>query len=215
MQARKENIPLLALFVISPQDYIAHDRSPRRIDFVLRNLVCLKVGVFNYTSIESMLTDFFKKSLSDLHIPLIVMTHKPRKTIPQLVLSLCEEYGARALYANLEYEVDELRRDIQTYKLAQPKGIHVTLLHDKCIVEPGTLVTKQNKAYAVRRPLLVDLCCFTHTNVHILRCILHIKGTGLRQSTRISRTIWRIALTLKPMMVQLGHPKYFRLFLTS
>ncbi|KAF9569316.1 hypothetical protein CPC08DRAFT_623471 [Agrocybe pediades] len=133
-QARKDNVPLLALFVISPQDYVAHDRSPRRIDFVLRNLVSLK------------------QSLADLHIPLTVMTHTPRKTIPNRVLSFCEDYGARTLYANLEYEVDELRRDIQAYKLALSKDIQVTFLHDKCIVQPGLLVTKQDKAYAVYSP---------------------------------------------------------------
>lgn len=41
--ARKEGIPLIALFVLSPQDYIAHDRGARRIDFTLRNLAVLKV----------------------------------------------------------------------------------------------------------------------------------------------------------------------------
>lgn len=37
------SIPLLVLFLISPQDYVAHDRSPRRIDFALRNLRILQV----------------------------------------------------------------------------------------------------------------------------------------------------------------------------
>lgn len=42
-QARKLEIPLLVIFAISPQDYAAHDRGPRRIDFMLRNLASLKV----------------------------------------------------------------------------------------------------------------------------------------------------------------------------
>lgn len=42
-QAAKDGIPLLVLFVISPQDYVAHDRSARRVDFTLRNLSVLKV----------------------------------------------------------------------------------------------------------------------------------------------------------------------------
>ena len=36
--AQENNVLLLVLFVISPQDYIAHDRGARRIDFMLRNL---------------------------------------------------------------------------------------------------------------------------------------------------------------------------------
>lgn len=43
-QARKSEIPLVVLFILSPQDYVAHDRGARRIDFVLRNLRSLKVS---------------------------------------------------------------------------------------------------------------------------------------------------------------------------
>lgn len=42
-QAKKEGIHLVVLFVLSPQDYVAHDRGSRRVDFVLRNLRQLKV----------------------------------------------------------------------------------------------------------------------------------------------------------------------------
>src|SRR5258708_38068066 len=41
--AQTHSIPLVVLFVISPGDYESHDRSPRRIDFMLRNLKILKV----------------------------------------------------------------------------------------------------------------------------------------------------------------------------
>ena len=42
-RAREVDVPLIVLFVISPQDYVAHDRGPRRIDFMLRNLESVKV----------------------------------------------------------------------------------------------------------------------------------------------------------------------------
>ena len=42
-RAREVGVPLIVLFVISPQDYVAHDRGPRKIDFVLRNLESVKV----------------------------------------------------------------------------------------------------------------------------------------------------------------------------
>ena len=41
-QAHKDGVPLVVLFVLSPQDYVAHDRSARRIDFTLRNLELIK-----------------------------------------------------------------------------------------------------------------------------------------------------------------------------
>lgn len=43
-QAKNDGIPLVVLFALSPQDYVAHDRSPRRIDFTLRNLALMKVS---------------------------------------------------------------------------------------------------------------------------------------------------------------------------
>lgn len=65
------------------------------------------------------------------------------------MVSFCEKLQAYDLYANIEYEVDELRRDIELHKIATSKAIEAHFVHDKCIIEPGTLVTKQEKPYAV------------------------------------------------------------------
>ncbi|KAJ6598937.1 FAD binding domain of DNA photolyase-domain-containing protein [Mycena vulgaris] len=132
--AKKVKIPLVVLFVLSPQDYIAHDRSPRRIDFTLRNLALLK------------------ESLAKLHIPLHTITQPNRRAVPRDVLSFLENLSACAVYANIEYEVDELRRDVQICKAAKSKGISAVFAHDKCIVEPGAVLTGKNSTYAVYTP---------------------------------------------------------------
>ncbi|KAF8812552.1 hypothetical protein BYT27DRAFT_7087205 [Phlegmacium glaucopus] len=133
-QARQDDIPLIVLFVFSPEDYIAHDRSARKIDFTLRNLAVLR------------------NSLSKLHIPLYSSIEASRKTVPSSILSFCETYGATRLFGNIEYEVDELRRDIELSRLAVSKGVQINLFHNKCVVEPGVIVTKQKKPYAVYSP---------------------------------------------------------------
>lgn len=69
--------------------------------------------------------------------------------VPSSVLSFCETYGATSLFGNMEYEVDELRRDIEICMLAVSKGIQTNLFHNKCVVEPGVIITKQKKHYAV------------------------------------------------------------------
>lgn len=134
MQAIKDKIPLIVMFVLSPQDYIAHDRSARRIDFTLRNL------------------DIIKASLACLHIPLHTVTHTHRKTLPNSVLSLLRTFNATRLYANIEYEVDELRRDIKVCELARLQGVKSIFWHDKCIIEPGVVKTKEGKTYTVYSP---------------------------------------------------------------
>jgi deoxyribodipyrimidine photo-lyase len=58
------------------------------------------------------------------------------------------------MFANIEYEVDELHRDITVCKLAHDNGILPTFVHDKLVVEPGLLSTKQGKPYTVRSCLL-------------------------------------------------------------
>ncbi|KAJ3774477.1 DNA photolyase, FAD-binding/Cryptochrome [Lentinula raphanica] len=133
-QAKKEEIPLIVLFVLSPQDYKAHDRGPRRIDFTLRNLAMIR------------------NSLAELNVPLYTTSHSVRKTLPAAVLTTLQGWKCTSIYGNIEYEVDELRRDTQVCELAKSKGIRTTFVHNKCIIEPGVITTKENKAYSVYSP---------------------------------------------------------------
>ena len=139
----------MVLFILSPQDYQAHARGARRIDFMLRNLKSLQVFchsiLFCLTYLISSQT-----SLADLDIPLLIIEETKRNVIPSRLLSVCEKYAVRALFANMEYEVDELQRDISVCELAFSKGVRVVFEHDKCIIEPGVILTKQGKAYTVR-----------------------------------------------------------------
>jgi deoxyribodipyrimidine photo-lyase len=54
----------------------------------------------------------------------------------------------------MEYEVDELRRDLATLSLCKHSGRSCIFTSDRCIVEPGTLKTKQDKPYTVFSPWL-------------------------------------------------------------
>ncbi|KAG6911209.1 hypothetical protein DXG01_003076 [Tephrocybe rancida] len=132
--AQEQGIPLIVIFALSPQDYIAHDRSARRIDFTLRNLSKLKI------------------SLAELDIPLHTFTHTPRRTMAARIMSTITDFGCTNLYANIEYEVDELRRDLKICELAKAQGVKATFVHNKCIVEPGVILTKDNRPYSVYSP---------------------------------------------------------------
>ncbi|KAL0949422.1 hypothetical protein HGRIS_009483 [Hohenbuehelia grisea] len=133
-QAKKDNLPLIVLFILSPQDYIAHDRGAKRIDFTLRNLAIIQ------------------EALSKLDIPLKVITHPVRRTLPTAAISFTESIHAKHLYGNIEYEVDELRRDISICEIARKHGISAQFVHNKCVVEPGVVRTKQDRAYTVYSP---------------------------------------------------------------
>ncbi|KAF8897650.1 DNA photolyase, FAD-binding/Cryptochrome [Infundibulicybe gibba] len=134
LQAQNQDIPLIVLFILSPQDYVAHDRGARRIDFTLRSLRNLK------------------DTLSKFHIPLHTICCTSRGSVPSRVLSFLSDLGCNNIYANIEYEIDELRRDIKVCDLAKQQGVKATFVHNKCIVEPGVVVTKEGKHYAVYSP---------------------------------------------------------------
>ncbi|KAF9464436.1 FAD binding domain of DNA photolyase-domain-containing protein [Collybia nuda] len=151
-QAQKDCIPLVVLFVLSPQDYKAHDRSARRIDFVLRNLRLIKAS--------GLLC-----SLAELHIPLHVISHTPRKSLVPQVVGFVSDLGCASLYANIEYEVDELRRDIQVCEIAKAKHFMTTFVHNKCIVDPGVVLTKEGKSYSVYSPYLRNWMSFLNGNI--------------------------------------------------
>ncbi|KAF7114461.1 hypothetical protein CNMCM5793_008765 [Aspergillus hiratsukae] len=97
--AKEHNIPLLGLYILSPQDLTAHLLSPAR-----------------------------------------------------RIVDLCQQWGANHLYANLEYEVDELRREAKLVRLCAKNGIKFETAHDACVVPPGQVASQQGRQYAVYSP---------------------------------------------------------------
>jgi deoxyribodipyrimidine photo-lyase len=133
-KAAENGIPLIALFVLSPQDYEAHLRSPARVDFMLRSLGVLK------------------GDLAKVDVPLWVETVEKRATVPARIVELLQDWGASHLYANMEYEVDELRREAKLVRLCAERGIAADVVHDTCVVPPGRLRSGTGNQYAVYSP---------------------------------------------------------------
>ena len=132
---RNKSACLIAMHIISPEDFLAHDRSPRRIDFVLRNLKYIQ-----------------KQLEEELNIPFVVLTQEPRTQVGNKALQLCEEWGATNLVGNMEYEVDELWRDIGVVESAEKHGVHAEILDDTYVVPPGLVLTKEGRPYSVFSP---------------------------------------------------------------
>lgn len=52
------------------------------------------------------------------------------------------QWNATELFANIEYEVDELDRDKNLIGEVATCGMKVTYLHDQCVVEPGAILSQ-------------------------------------------------------------------------
>lgn len=162
-QAAHTGLPLVVLFVLTPGDYKAHDRSPRRIDFCLRNLRLLKVSQAQRTKPmhSDRLTDStspVQKLLDAKNIPLIVDTYTGNRFhLPQhLLTDILPRLKATHVFGNIEYEVDELRRDTEVVKLgaaADGTGkVKAVFVHDRLAVAPGVLKSGKGTPYAVYSP---------------------------------------------------------------
>lgn len=127
---------LVVLHVLSPADFKAHDTSSRKVDFLLRNLSDLKA------------------QLSKLSIPLVTLTldSEDRTSIVSKVIEFSSEIGATSIFGNIEFEVNELWRDVKLIKEAEEKGLEIRLLEDTYVVPPGNCTSKEGKPYSVFSP---------------------------------------------------------------
>lgn len=106
--------------------------------------------------------------LKKLNIPITFITAERRDEAVSTTIAFLKENDVSQLYANFEYEIDELRRDIKLLRKADA-NFHFSLHHDECIMVPGTITTNSggpmkvftpyHKAWLAevkRNPLLLD-----------------------------------------------------------
>ncbi|CAI6337839.1 unnamed protein product [Periconia digitata] len=149
--AKQKGGGVVALWIMSPEDWEAHLVSPAKCDFEVRSVESLK---------EELMRDF--------GIPLHTVEVPRRKDVVGRVLGLAREWGSRNVFCNLEYEVDELRREEKLVRRGVEQGINVEVFHDDCVVPPGALATGAGKQYAVYSPWFRSWIQYLHTNPHIL-----------------------------------------------
>lgn len=73
-----------------------------------------------------------------------------------LLTEILPQLKATHVFGNIEYEVDELRRDIEVVKLgAEGQGgqrVKAVFVHDRLAVPPGILKSGKGTPYAVYSP---------------------------------------------------------------
>lgn len=127
---------LITCFLFSPEDLEWHGTSPARCDFMIESLGLLQ------------------KQLAELNIPLVQLTAEKRSEKTAKILELIKEQDVSHVYANIEYEVDELRRDLDLFDhvVDEDGKINFVLHHDQTVVEPGTIKTGSGGPHKVYTP---------------------------------------------------------------
>lgn len=145
---------LLTMYLYSPTDMEWHGTSPARSDFLMQSLGILR------------------EQLRAKNIPLTIVETSERGLKTEKVEQFLKEHDVSHVYANFEYEVDELRRDIKVARhlLEGSEDVSLELLHDQTAMEPGVIktgaggpmkvFTPYHKAWlaeVARKPELIDL----------------------------------------------------------
>jgi deoxyribodipyrimidine photo-lyase len=138
------------MYIVSPQDFEAHLTTPVRVNIALRTLEMLQAD------------------LDKLNTPLYVEAVEKRNAIPDRVLELLQEWGASHLFCNVEYEVDELRREVRMVRCCLEKGIAMDVTLDMCAVSRGELQSGTGKQYSVYTPWYRAWVSYIHKNIHTL-----------------------------------------------
>ena len=123
--------PTLAVYLISPEQWLAHDDAPCKVDFWLRNLRTLS------------------DSLQQLNIPLLIRTAPTWEQAPAVLLELCQQHGIEAVHANQEYGINETRRDTAVAQTLEAQGIEFHDYLDQLLFQPGSILTQSGSYFQV------------------------------------------------------------------
>lgn len=123
--------PTVAMYLLSPQQWLEHDDAPCKVDFWLRNLGELS------------------RSLGALNIPLLIRSAPHWDQAPAELLKLCRQLKIEAVHVNEEYGVHESRRDEAVAETLQAEGIEFHSYLDQLLFKPGTVLTKTGTYFQV------------------------------------------------------------------
>ena len=125
---------VVALFVVTPTQWAEHDDADCKVAFWLENLKLLSADLWK------------------LGIPLIVKSCDSFSGVPKVIKSVIKKNKCDALYFNREYEVNEVRRDTDVEAVCAKADISVHKYHDRIVVPPNLIKTKEGKFYSVFTP---------------------------------------------------------------
>lgn len=132
--AKEKSAPLICVYVYCPAEFEWHGTSPARSDLIVETL------------------GLMQKELKELDIPFIFVSAEARKDIVPNVVNFIKSNNASHVFANFEYEIDELRRDTKVLEQLGKESVQFNLYHDQVIVEPGTITTGTGKPMKVFTP---------------------------------------------------------------
>ncbi len=126
--------PTVAIYIATPEQWIAHDDAPIKIDFWRRNLQELIV------------------SLQQIKVPLYFFQVPAYADVPELVDKISRAWDIHSLHCNAEYPLNERKRDEAIAALCKKNEIGYHCYEDQCLLPPDFVLTAEGSPFKVFTP---------------------------------------------------------------
>lgn len=143
--AQQSGLPVVGLYIATPEQWDAHDDAPIKRDFWRRNLQALE------------------QALAALGIPLLLLQVPRYRDVVPLLEAVLPALAATELHFNLEVPAHERRRDEAVAALCQRLGVRAQRHLDHLLLPPQSVLNKSGEPFKVFSPfgravraLLVD-----------------------------------------------------------
>ena len=132
--ANQQGHQVIGLFLDYQQQWISHGLGEARIAYIRQTVEALE------------------QQLAKRQIPLVRISVDLFSDTEQVFSELAQHLNLTDLNFNIEYEVNERRRDITVCRWAKALDIPVNRFHDQCVVPPGEVLTRSGTPFRVYSP---------------------------------------------------------------
>jgi len=126
--------PVVGVYLVSDAQHRSHHEGDPRLGFVRAHV--LELGA----------------RLQRLKIPLLIVPAPWFADVPAALMKIVHATGARRLYFNAEYPLNEARRDAAVRQACTTQGIECHVRHGDVILPPGSVAKDDGKPYSVFTP---------------------------------------------------------------
>lgn len=126
--------PALGVVFITHQQWQEHGLGQRKIQLICNRILALQ------------------QELAELNIPLLILEANTFTASINRLQELIIQLKITDVYFNLEYEVNERRRDINFKRWCKQEAISFHQYHDQCLLAPNEVLTGQGQMFKVFTP---------------------------------------------------------------